>query len=192
MPPIAAFLAVCSASNSLVFFEPGACNLNRNHIGCYNAAPGLCCTTSSPWCGSLSCKNCPQGTATWAYSASSCGTPGPSGWCTEPGDLAWCCINLHEEPDCSAIWFTNTGAKRDELAVRVLAVNETEGCIGSIEPNMMHFMDDEGVVHEIHMPKGTFTTVTGHFKDGNWAELQKFPAWGEFLPSTYITNMELT
>ena len=182
---IAPFLAVCHAQSNLLFFEPGSCNEKRNHVSCYGSSPGSCCVIASPFSGSLSCDNCPQGTTTWAYAADSCGATPPNG-CTEPGDGAYCCIDLDNAPSCTAIWFADTPAKRDELALRASAADEKGNCTASHEPDKMVFMDDEGVDHEIHMPKGTFTTAAQHFQDGNWAELHKFPAWCTSFPCVLL------
>ena len=179
---IVAFLGICHAED-LLFFEPGSCNENRPNVGCHNQPTGACCYIGAPWCGSLSCNNCPKGTATWVYGGGGCGTtpPDPAIACIEPGNGAHCCTDLGNAPTCNFIWFTDSPAKRDELAMRALTADGPQNCSVKHEPNKMGFMDDEGVKHEIHMPKGTFSTATQHYMDRNWAELHKFPGWGEFF-----------
>ena len=59
------------------------------------------------------------------------------------------------------------------------AVNEM---CDPIEPNVMGFTDEEGVMHEVHLPKGTFKAASLHFLNANWKELKTFPKWGESLP----------
>ena len=132
------------------------------------------------------CDNCPPGTATWVYDDHGCGgaKPDASKTCTESGNGAHCCTNLDNEAYCSAIWFTDFAAKRDELALRALTAGGQGNCTMAHEPNKMVFMDDKGVSHEIHMPKGTFANASQHHQNSNWGELQKFPAWGE--PFSYL------
>ncbi|KAM7188063.1 hypothetical protein V8F20_010718 [Naviculisporaceae sp. PSN 640] len=44
-------------------------------------------------------------------------------------------------------------------------------------PNMMSYVDGAGVKHEIHIPTGTYHRAAQSFRDENWDELGKFPAY---------------
>ncbi|KAM7214279.1 hypothetical protein V8F06_010330 [Rhypophila decipiens] len=52
---------------------------------------------------------------------------------------------------------------------------------GTVECNMMEYTDDQGVTHQIYLPKGTMQRAARLFLAKNWEELGKFPAYGAFL-----------
>ena len=205
------FVLVASATfclaNTLVFFQPGACNLGRSHVQCSNAGPGYCCTSGNPWCGSLSCPDCVQGNDLYAYNQGGCSV-GAYNSCREPGNGAYCCINLGGGNTCAGNWYVGGARKRSLAMSQVRGIASTDGnktmtpeeaanCKKLVEPNKMVYTDAEGVQHEIHMPAGTFKTASEHYVAQNYDELKKFPAWGKcwrrqiFLtfPSLYLSSL---
>jgi hypothetical protein len=53
-------------------------------------------------------------------------------------------------------------------------------CTKSVHPNMMHFEDAEGVVHEIHMPRERYFEAHKLFEKEDWEALKKFDKWSKF------------
>ncbi|KAM7190379.1 hypothetical protein V8F33_009495 [Rhypophila sp. PSN 637] len=47
----------------------------------------------------------------------------------------------------------------------------------TVECNMMEYTDDQGVTHQIYLPKGTMQRAGRLFLEKNWEELGKFPAY---------------
>lgn len=49
----------------------------------------------------------------------------------------------------------------------------------TVECNMMSYTDDEGVIRQIYMPKGTMSLACALYADNRFDDLARFPAWGE-------------
>ena len=52
----------------------------------------------------------------------------------------------------------------------------------SVEPNKMGFRDDEpdeGVMHHVYLPEGTFQAASLHYQDENSTVLKRFPERGQ-------------
>lgn len=49
----------------------------------------------------------------------------------------------------------------------------------TVDCNMMSYADDDGVTHQIYMPKGTARLAGALFTAKRFSDLAKFPAWGE-------------
>ena len=171
---LAVFAAVCS-TRDLIYFKPGACNLNLDHIGCYNTPAYYCCWGSSPWCGRGYCGSCVPSSdlliGHYDPTHRSCAPIDRYVQCSEPDAKAHCCIDLQSKDFCQLSVFA---FRRESIA------NQT--CT-KVEPNKMAFTDAGGVQHEIHLPKGTFEAANTHYQRSNWADLKKFPAWGESVYS---------
>ena len=85
-----------------------------------------------------------------------------------------CCVNLGETKTCQVNFspsFANTSSPRGKRG--------EEGECRQVQPNVMGFLDEEGVRQEVHLPKGTYDTAVLYFKDANWTALKSFPKWGK-------------
>lgn len=51
--------------------------------------------------------------------------------------------------------------------------------IKTVDCNMMSYADDDGVTHQIYMPKGTARLAGALLTAKRFSDLAKFPAWGE-------------
>lgn len=69
-----------------------------------------------------------------------------------------------------------------QLAAKRPELQSDDECAFMTEPNMLQYQDNDGVVKQIHLPKGTFQAAVGHFKAGNYEELAKYPVWSKYFP----------
>ena len=65
--------------------------------------------------------------------------------------------------------------------MRALTADEiAANCEKLVEPDKIAYVDAQGAMHEIHVPKETFKAAAADLVAENWDALAKFPAWGRF------------
>jgi hypothetical protein len=188
---LTALLAVIGTpvfANTLVFFAGTACNYNLANVQCGTENPGDCCLTGAPFCQRFRCGDCAQGNDLYGFNRASC-TGGAAATCREPGNGAYCCLTLANGKTCAGSWEIGGAKKRTIGAMaetietgNITAVADNKDCKRAFEVNKMVYIDDKGVTHEIHMPKGTFKQAAEYLVAENWAELAKYPAWSQYSP----------
>jgi len=47
----------------------------------------------------------------------------------------------------------------------------------TVQPNMMSYTDDKGIVRQIHLPTGLYQKAVDHLTKNEYDELAKFPKW---------------
>ena len=156
----------------------GGCDITKYYAGCYNVDHYHCCRSTAPFCDWYQCNGCVVGDTLQAFNISDLSDQSDSCHaehykaCANTDEKS-CCMWLEDVQNCQ-VNFGPDLARQDS--------DVTNGVCAPVEPNIMGFTDEDGVQHEIHLPKGTFQAATQLFLDGNWTLLKTFPKWGESSP----------
>lgn len=167
---LASFLGLALATNTSIHFFSDQEGCINNWFGCSNLDVGYCCTSSNPYCRWVTCNNChSQGVTSYTlptYKTNTCS-----------GDLAAtpacgataidnCCsvADNANPPTCSAKVVPASGKRQGNTTA-------PQECLGTVEPDTIHYTGPDGGEHTLDFPAGTFLDAVGFLEANDWEGL---------------------